>query len=40
MKGHRYLAQGVGAKVADHLNLIQLSEREVAFLRLMADGLS
>lgn len=40
MEGQRYLAQGVGAKLADHLNFIQLSERELAVLKLMADGLS
>lgn len=40
MDGQRYLAQGVGAKLADHLNFIQLSERELAILRLMAGGLS
>lgn len=40
MEGQRYLAQGVGAKLADHLNFIQLSERELVILKLMADGLS
>ncbi|ROZ79415.1 response regulator transcription factor [Ramlibacter sp. WS9] len=40
MDGQRYLAQGVGAKLADHLNFIQLSERELAILKFMADGLS
>jgi two-component system, NarL family, response regulator len=40
MEGQRYLAQGVGAKLADHLNFIQLSERELAILKFMADGLS
>lgn len=40
MEGQRYLAQGVGVKLADHLNFVQLSERELVILRLMADGLS
>jgi two-component system, NarL family, response regulator len=40
IQGQRYLAQGVAVKLADHLNFIQLSERELAILRLMADGLS
>lgn len=38
--GQRYLAPAVGAKLADHLNFIELSERELAILKLMADGLS
>lgn len=40
MDGQRYLAPGVGVKLADHLNFIQLSERELVILKLMADGLS
>jgi two-component system, NarL family, response regulator len=40
MGGQRYLAPGVGAKLADHLNFIHLSERELAILKYMADGLS
>ena len=40
MKGHRYLAQSVGVKLADRLNFVQLSERELGILRWMADGLS
>jgi DNA-binding NarL/FixJ family response regulator len=40
MGGQRYLAPSVGAKLADHLNFIQLSERELTVLKLMADGLS
>jgi DNA-binding NarL/FixJ family response regulator len=40
MAGQRYLAQGVGAKLADHLNFVQLSERELAILKFMAHGLS
>ena len=40
MDGQRYLAPGIGAKLADHLNFIQLSKRELAILKFMADGLS
>ena len=39
-EGHRYLAQDVGARLADHLSFVQLSERELAILKLVADGLS
>ena len=39
-QGRRYLAQSVAAKLADHLNSNQLSERETEILNLMATGLS
>ena len=40
MQGRRYLAQSVAAKLANHLDLHQLSRREMEILRLMATGLS
>jgi DNA-binding NarL/FixJ family response regulator len=40
MEGRRYLAQSVAAKLANHLDLHQLSRREMEILRLMATGLS
>jgi two-component system, NarL family, response regulator len=40
MQGRRHLAEGIAAKLADHLNFIELSEREVAILKFMAAGLS
>ena len=40
MQGRRYLAQSVAAKLADHLDSNQLSEREVEILRWIATGLS
>jgi DNA-binding NarL/FixJ family response regulator len=40
MDGRRYLAQSVAAKLANHLDLHQLSRREMEILRLMATGLS
>lgn len=40
MEGRRYLAPAVAAKLADHLNSTQLSDRELHILRLMATGLS
>jgi len=39
-EGRRYLATSVAAKLADHLNSNQLSERELEILGLMATGLS
>ncbi len=39
-EGRRYLAQSVAAKLADHINSNQLSDRELEILRLMATGLS
>jgi two-component system, NarL family, response regulator len=39
-QGRRHLAEGVGAKLADHLNFIRLSQRELEILKYMADGLS
>jgi two-component system, NarL family, response regulator len=39
-EGRRHLAEGIGAKLADHLHFIQLSQRELGILRYMADGLS
>lgn len=38
--GRRYLAQSVAAKLADHLDSNQLSDRELEILGLMATGLS
>jgi two-component system, NarL family, response regulator len=38
--GRRHLAEGVGAKLADHLNFVELSGRELAILEFMAGGLS
>jgi two-component system, NarL family, response regulator len=38
--GRRHLAEGVGAKLADHLNFVELSGRELAILKFMAGGLS
>jgi DNA-binding NarL/FixJ family response regulator len=40
MEGQRYLAQGVAAKLADHLNFVRLSQRELAILKFMAHGLT
>lgn len=40
MEGRRYLAQGVAAKLADHLDSNQLSDRELEILKLMSTGLS
>lgn len=40
MEGRRYLAQSVAAKLANHLDLHQLSRREMEILRLMATGIS
>ena len=40
MQGRRYLAQSVAAKLADHLDSNQLSEREVEILQWIATGLS
>ncbi|HEY9063530.1 MAG TPA: response regulator transcription factor [Burkholderiaceae bacterium] len=40
MQGHRYLAQSVAAKLADHLDSNQLSERETEILQWIATGLS
>jgi DNA-binding NarL/FixJ family response regulator len=40
MQGRRYLAQSVAAKLADHLDSNQLSEREMDILRFIATGLS
>lgn len=40
MQGRRYLAQNAAAKLADHFNSSQLSERELGILRFMATGLS
>jgi DNA-binding NarL/FixJ family response regulator len=39
-EGRRYLAQSVAAKLADHLDSNQLSDRELEILGLMATGLS
>ena len=39
-EGRRYLAQSVAAKLADHVNSSQLSERELEILNLMSTGLS
>jgi two-component system NarL family response regulator len=40
MQGRRYLANSVAAKLADHLDSSQLSDRELQILRLMATGMS
>jgi two-component system NarL family response regulator len=40
MQGGRYLAQSVAAKLADHLDSNQLSERELEILEWIATGLS
>jgi two-component system NarL family response regulator len=40
MQGRRYLAQNVAAKLADHFDCTQLSERETHILALLATGLS
>jgi len=40
MQGRRYLAPSVAAKLADHLDSNQLSEREVEILQWIATGLS
>jgi len=39
-QGRRYLALSVAAKLADHLDFAQLSDRELEILRLLATGLS
>jgi two-component system NarL family response regulator len=40
MQDRRYLAHKVAAKLADHLNSSQLSERELGVLRWIATGMS
>ena len=37
-KGRRYLAHGMGIKLADHVNFMGLSARELSILHLLADG--
>jgi len=39
-EGRRYLAQSVAAKLADHLDSNQLSDREMEILNMMSTGLS